>query len=135
MAGYTNEMGEMLDINPGLRERIQFYIDFPDYTAEELTSIFINLCKEEKYRVNEKTKTKIKKYFSKIISTNDKNFANGRIARKIFERIRLKQALRTTSNFITEVDVDSAFLDKDLLQLCDNKKSKKIIGFSNLYNV
>ena len=31
LAGYTNEMKELLKVNPGFESRIQFKIDFPDY--------------------------------------------------------------------------------------------------------
>lgn len=40
LAGYTKETKEMLEVNPGFESRIQFYIEFPDYTEEELYEIF-----------------------------------------------------------------------------------------------
>ncbi len=36
MAGYPNEMEKFINMNPGLRDRIQFKIDFTDYSTEEL---------------------------------------------------------------------------------------------------
>jgi len=129
MAGYTDEMNHMLDMNPGLRERVQFYVDFPDYSTAELTAIFSELCRSEKYSMSIKAKALINDYFSKIVEHKDKNFANGRVARKVFERIRLKQALRTKSNIITAADVGSAFADDDLKALCSIGKTKSTIGF------
>ena len=129
MAGYTKEMEDMLDMNPGIRERVQFYIDFPDYTAEELTDIFCALCKHEKYRLSEKAKTALLRSFSSIVTNKDKNFANGRVARKVFDRLRLKQAMRTGGNTITAADVDAVFSDKDMAQLCGSGKLKKVVGF------
>ena len=38
-AGYKNEMQKMLDINPGLKSRIQFTLDFPNYSRDELRDI------------------------------------------------------------------------------------------------
>lgn len=128
MAGYTKEMDEMLNMNPGLKERVQFYIDFPDYTKDELTEIFINMCKDNKYKLSDSSKSLICEYFGKIIATKDKNFANGRIARKVFERIKLKQALRTKGNRITDSDIIAAFSDKDFGEMIRDKNSKKI-GF------
>lgn len=40
MAGYTEEMKQFVDINPGLQSRFNRYIDFPDYTPDELLEIF-----------------------------------------------------------------------------------------------
>jgi len=36
LAGYKSEMQHMLDANPGFESRIQFALDFPDYSREEL---------------------------------------------------------------------------------------------------
>ena len=52
LAGYTNEMKELIKLNPGFESRIQFTIDFPDYSADELMQIFNGLCKKEKYKLS-----------------------------------------------------------------------------------
>ena len=59
LAGYTNEMQHMLEVNPGLESRIQFTIDFPDYSSEALYSIFKELCAKEKYKISS-NRTKVK---------------------------------------------------------------------------
>ena len=38
-AGYPKEMKDFIDHNPGLRSRIKHFIDFPDYSTEELIEI------------------------------------------------------------------------------------------------
>ena len=40
IAGYTNEIRNFVNSNPGLSSRFNRYIDFPDYTEEELAEIF-----------------------------------------------------------------------------------------------
>ena len=49
LAGYTQEMKDMLDSNPGFRSRIKEYLDFPDYNDEELLTIFVKMAKEKKF--------------------------------------------------------------------------------------
>lgn len=39
LAGYTDNMEQFLDVNPGLRSRIPNYIIFPDYSPEEVATI------------------------------------------------------------------------------------------------
>ena len=36
-AGYRNEMQKMLSVNPGLKSRIQFTLDFPNYSRDEMS--------------------------------------------------------------------------------------------------
>jgi AAA+ superfamily predicted ATPase len=128
MAGYTKEMDSMLDMNPGLRERVQFYIDFPDYSASELLEIFAAMCRSEKYRLGAAAKQAAAEYFAAVIANKDKNFANGRIVRKVFERVKFKQAMRGKGNTIGKPDIDKAFEDGDLRLLCE-KPSSRLIGF------
>jgi SpoVK/Ycf46/Vps4 family AAA+-type ATPase len=40
LAGYTEEMNDFLDSNPGLRSRLPRVLEFPDYTLDELVQIF-----------------------------------------------------------------------------------------------
>ncbi|MDR3295174.1 MAG: AAA family ATPase [Clostridiales Family XIII bacterium] len=128
MAGYTKEMDEMLDTNPGLRERVQFYIDFPDYSASELTEIFVSMCRENKYRLNAAARRAAESYFARIAANKDPNFANGRIARKVFERVKFKQAMRGVTDTVVKGDIENAFADSDLMKLCGDQKERRI-GF------
>lgn len=45
-AGYTNEMKKFLESNAGLASRIGFTFNFEDYTADELTEMFMAKVKE-----------------------------------------------------------------------------------------
>ena len=46
-AGYSNEMRQMLDTNPGFRSRIKDYIEFPDYDNDDLFAIAKSMFKEK----------------------------------------------------------------------------------------
>src|ERR1019366_9288167 len=43
-AGYRAEMATFINSNPGLASRFKTFIDFPDYTSEELMEILLNIC-------------------------------------------------------------------------------------------
>ncbi len=49
LAGYTKEMEEFLDSNPGLRSRLARIIEFPDYSRDELAQIFTFDMKKRGY--------------------------------------------------------------------------------------
>ena len=130
LAGYTKEMNAMIDMNPGLRDRIGFYIDFPDYSAGELLQIFEKMCKENKYRLSESAKTTLKDGFASLLKVKSQNFSNGRLVRKIFERVRMKQALRTSNNIITDDDIEVVFAEKDIAAMLGGNNHVKI-GFGS----
>ena len=117
LAGYSKEMDAMIDMNPGLRDRIQFYIDFPDYDEAELLEIFERLCKENKYKLSVPAKDTLIDGFSRLIKAKSQNFSNGRLVRKLFERARMKQALRTSNSVITDRDIEAAFSEHDIAAL------------------
>ena len=43
VAGYPKEVDQTLDLNPGLRDRFGYRVEFPDYTPEELAEILVSL--------------------------------------------------------------------------------------------
>lgn len=92
LAGYTKEMQHMLSVNPGFESRIQFLIDFPDYTSDELYEIFKQLCKKEKYKISSNIKKVLIQHFDSV--KNKKNFSNARYVRSLFEKIKIEQANR-----------------------------------------
>src|SRR5699024_330574 len=51
LAGYTNEMEEFFEVNPGLRSRIPNYIVFPDYNADEISTIVTKMV-EKNWEIN-----------------------------------------------------------------------------------
>ncbi|MCL2046875.1 MAG: AAA family ATPase [Oscillospiraceae bacterium] len=127
MAGYTDEMNAMLDVNPGLRDRIQFHISFPDYNLHELLLIFDKLCKENGYELSFDGRAAMESRLKQILVSKPDNFSNGRFVRKIFERICIKQACRASDDLITGHDVKEAFADDDIASLLKNNRSS--IGF------
>lgn len=106
LAGYPEEMDEMLDMNPGMRGRVQFYIDFPDYSVQEMMAIFASMCRAEGYVVSESAAAALEKFFEKL--SREEDFANGRTVRRVFEQIRIKQAVRSELMDIEEADVRAA---------------------------
>jgi len=115
LAGYTAEMNSMLNMNPGLCDRIPFYVDFPDYDEHELLQIFEKLCKDNKYELSEIAKDTLLGLLSHVVAAKSRNFANGRFVRKIFERVQMKQANRTDDDTVTDEDIKAAFTEPDML--------------------
>lgn len=97
LAGYTDEMTQFINTNPGLQSRFNRYIDFPDYSAIELMQIFTcNLDKYE-YVLSDEAAVTLAKFFEDAVAHKDKNFGNARFVRNIFEKTLERQANRLAS--------------------------------------
>ena len=106
LAGYTDDMKRFVDSNPGLQSRFNRYIEFPDYSADELFQIFLSSAKKYEYKLTEEAQTTLQDALEKVVSEKDKNFGNGRYVRNLFEKVVENQANRLSS----EADVTSESL-------------------------
>jgi SpoVK/Ycf46/Vps4 family AAA+-type ATPase len=92
MAGYHDEMQHLIDTNPGLRSRMTTYIEFPNYAANELTTIFKDIVSEHGLSVSEDTLAHVQ---SKLIDvTKQPDFGNARFVRSVWEHAFSHLALR-----------------------------------------
>lgn len=129
-AGYKNEMQSMLQTNPGLASRIQFSLDFADYSREELGEIALRFLNKKKYNIDAAALDRlldVTEYFRRI-----PNFANARTVRNILDQVIMNQNLRTEDsdddNMILIEDVEDYLLDEGI-ELSTNNSMKPHIGF------
>lgn len=94
VAGYSDLMHRFINSNPGLKSRFNKYINFPDYTADELIEIFMTMCNEYAYELSEDAKKVMEKKIRNLETNKGENFANARDVRNIFERVITNQASR-----------------------------------------
>ena len=94
VAGYTDLMEEFIESNPGLRSRFNKYINFADYTGEQLYEIFLSMCEKQEYIPNAQGKAYVKGLMDSWASHHDENFANAREVRNYIERSISRQASR-----------------------------------------
>ncbi len=95
-AGYTDLMQEFLESNPGLKSRFNYFIEFPDYTPEELVAILELMCKKNEYTLSPEAKEKALAIFTERCEDKPENFANAREVRNFMEDAMLNHAGRVT---------------------------------------
>ena len=91
-AGYTKEMAEFLDANPGLASRFSKTVEFANYAPEDLVLIMNRMAKGDDYLLTPDTEPVLLQHFGTMLG--GANFGNAREARKLFEGMRKAQAQR-----------------------------------------
>ena len=94
VAGYTDNMQDFIQSNPGLRSRFDKYFFFEDYSAEEMLTIGMAILTKEGVTPDTASVEHLKKYFDLIHSFRDKNFGNARTVRQVVGEVIKNQHLR-----------------------------------------
>lgn len=128
-AGYRNEMQKMLSVNPGLKSRIQFILDFPNYAREELKEIALLMLRKRRYTIGEAALSRLLDITD--VRRKDPNFANAREIRNILEQVIMCQNLRCVGTDDTEIgmaDVNKYIRDAKIpLPTASTGAAKKIL--------
>ena len=113
VAGYDELMKKFFESNPGLKSRFNYFIEFEDYTVNQMFEIFLSYCKNEDYILQESAAEKLKKYLDKQSEDSENKNSNGRFVRNVFDKIIMNQAKRLSSlslptkeNYITILEED-----------------------------
>ncbi|MCL9981427.1 MAG: AAA family ATPase [Bacteroidia bacterium] len=96
LAGYSQEMQDFLETNPGFKSRINRYIDFADYESMAMLEIFESFCKKSQYILGDGVKEQLSTFFDNAYQNRDKTFGNGRFVRNTFEKVLENQANRVS---------------------------------------
>lgn len=132
-AGYTDEMNIMLNGNAGLRSRIPYIIEFPNYSREELTDIFFKMV-GDRFEYDDEFASAVKDFFNNLPEETftSKDFSNARFVRNLYEKVWGKAAYRKTISGDSKLTLLKSDLDNvsrgDEFKILTDKKTKKI-GF------
>ena len=120
----------MLSANPGFESRIQFSLDFPDYSREELGAIAVSFLNQKKYEIDDSALERlldVTEYYR-----NRPNFANARTVRNILDQVIMNQNLRAEDDpddyTIIRDDIEDYILDEDI-DMTNIANNKRKIGF------
>jgi Holliday junction resolvasome RuvABC ATP-dependent DNA helicase subunit len=94
VAGYTKPMQAFIDSNPGLRSRFNKYIEFPDYSPNELFLIFEGFVEQNHYVLSPDVRPEIEATLLREHTESAERSANARLVRNIFEIALQRQANR-----------------------------------------
>ncbi|WP_159790319.1 AAA family ATPase [Sodalinema gerasimenkoae] len=84
-AGYSQEMTEFLNANPGLESRLSQQIYFPDYQGDELYQIWRGFCQRDGRHYSPEVAQQVREQLQRLYHSRGQNFGNGREVRKLYE--------------------------------------------------
>lgn len=122
VAGYTDEMKDFIDANPGLQSRFTRYIHFPDYSAEDLVKIYQVRVDKYGYTLDAKAEEYLKASLTETVANKSKNFGNARYARNLFEKTITNQANRVAKISSPTKDELSLITVEDIASACKTVK-------------
>lgn len=135
-AGYRKEMQRFLNSNTGLKSRFDRFIDIDDYKPKELSDIFKLMTSKNGYNISQEADVQLKGIMEELYNKRDKNFANGRDVRKIFEETLINISKRTsksgensltiTANDLPGKEIESKSIDEILSEI------NNLIGLNNI---
>ena len=133
-AGYPDKMKEFFAKNEGLRSRIAFHLDFPDYSAEELVEILKLMADKKGYKLNPDIERKCLEIFAQAVKKEE--FGNGRYVRNLLEQAMMAQSRRITKEYAGKKITRKALttlkpedFDVNASKLIE-KETKRTIGFA-----
>jgi len=136
MAGYTKEMDELMEGNPGLASRMPYIIEFPNYTRPQLTEIFLQMAGKN-FSFDEAFKEAVQAYFDALPDEvlSAESFSNARFVRNLYERTWGKAVLRCQlgkedTEVLKKEDFLAASAEKEFSKLMRKPVKDKVVGFA-----
>lgn len=130
VAGYEREMEYFIESNSGLRSRFQRYVNFPDYSADELTEIFSIMCEQHHIEASAEVIDRLRGVFAN--SPTKAHAGNGRFVRNVFEEMFSNMSVRSTADDLIERHEISAFTVDDVPAV-DDRERRDPPGFARAY--
>ena len=133
LAGYPQEMENMVNMNKGFRSRVPNVFHFADYDASQLMQIAELYCRQHVYTLAEDAKVQLQNVISKAYAGRSRNFENARYVVNLIETVILKK-MGQRLNGITKPTREqlTTIIAEDIPSITTIKESKKLEKFRQM---
>lgn len=127
-AGYTDEMDRFLRSNTGLKSRFPRTFHFGNYDAGDMSEICARLFMADGYRLDPVARDKIAAFIRDLDPAALDRLGNGRLARTIYEKTLVRQAVRIVREAMTDRDGLVTIRVEDV-NLPEIEPARRAVGF------
>jgi SpoVK/Ycf46/Vps4 family AAA+-type ATPase len=117
VAGYTNEMKEFIESNPGLKSRFSNTYGFNDYTPRQLLEIALVITEKNSYNLDEGAWQLLLDICTELYSRRDKNFGNARMVKNILYKAISNQEERILTLYNPDTEDLSTIVFEDVARI------------------
>lgn len=114
-AGYPENMDQLIKTNPGLSRRTK-YIDFDDYSIDQLMAIFDMNIEKMKLKITPEAKTLVAENISVLKRREQKHFGNAGTVKNYLNALHEQLALQTDGESLFDQFNAASGADKDALR-------------------
>lgn len=115
VAGYPEKMKEFINSNEGLQSRFKKYVNFENYSLDELMDIFTYCCKKDQYTTNDLSYEKAKEVMRLGQKFGGPDFGNGRYVRNVYETAISNLSVRISKLDTITAEDASCFMPEDFV--------------------
>jgi probable Rubsico expression protein CbbX len=115
LAGYKDRMDLFFSYIPGMMSRIGNHIDFPNYSADELTQIAAVMAGQLEYDIDENAYNVFRRYIALRMTLP--YFSNARTVRNAMDRARMNSAIRTFEKYAIRGENNGVCTVQELKQI------------------
>ena len=142
LAGYTKEMADLVRINPGISSRCNVTIDFPDYSARELETLFRMMLANDNddndgektvFSLDSRAEDMLPKVFDRMYLKRTDTFGNARAVRNLFDLAVERHSMRNaTDNVFSYADIVG---ENETKEITVEDIMKELEGFVGMQSV
>ncbi|KGX87553.1 AAA family ATPase [Pontibacillus litoralis] len=110
LAGYKQEMRQLINSNPGLSSRFKKFFHFPDYTPDELVEMVKLIAESYQYTFSEQAISYLQQQFEKFHTNGNGRFVKNLVDEAVqFQALRIDDLEGKDVLLLLQVDVENAW--------------------------
>ena len=97
IAGYSRQIDDLLDANPGLESRFATTYELENYTPAEMRDIFLGNVERDGFLIDDALRERLDDFFEAWVNGAGRNWGNAREARTLLDAMKTRASTRVVN--------------------------------------